>query len=131
MPLKSKTLKCVVTRHVVEVLNLPDEPENGYHGLPGEGGLGDQLRNAGHYIQVDYCDGDHPDCDDRKCDAKIYRKTDVARAIESNLEKPNTLPCGHSGLHTIKAGEQYMCHKKSCGKRFDRETVEVTFFQSD
>jgi hypothetical protein len=132
MTLRSKTLQEIASKNAVAICNVPEEPPEGYHGLP-DVRIANQLNNNGFFDRVGYCNGNHPSCDLNRgsCDVKIFKLSQTAVAIIERIEEPNTLPCGHQGLHTITGGETYTCQRETCGKRFDKETVEKTFFATE
>lgn len=135
-------LKGMAKAHAVEILNLPNQPDDGYHGLP-DTPIKWLLKNNHFFIDMGFCDGTHPDCthsnvcecmiedcncqpDGARCDTKIWRLSPRAREIMEWLEKPNTLPCGHQGLHNIRGGG-YTCQNEGCDAEFSREIAKQLY----
>jgi len=134
-------LKGMAQAHAVEILNLPDEPEEGYHALP-ESDATWQLKHNGFFIDCGYCDGTHPNCDidlecscmvtdcecreNARCDTKIWRISPQGREMLEQVEEPETLPCGHQGLRNLRDGG-YTCQKESCDNEFSKATAKRLF----
>lgn len=137
-----RSLVQIVRAHACKVLSLPEEPPHGYHGLP-DTDIDLLLRNAGYFVDWGYCDGEHPnchaekrqcecesdcDCDPgrKRCDTKIFKLSDQARDLLEEVEKPDTLPCGHQGLHNIRGGG-YTCQNENCNAEFSREIAKQLY----
>jgi len=126
-------LKGMAKAHAVEILNLPEEPQEGYHALPDSPAVW-QLKHNGFFKAEGWCDGTHPNCttrkdddveepQERRCDTKIWRISPVGREVLEWLEEPNTLPCGHQGLRNLRNGG-YTCQNENCDQEFSKATAK-------
>lgn len=56
----------------------------------------------------------------------LYTTSPVLDAIRDDIKGPRTLPCGHTGFHTL-GNDEYECGADHCTTVFDRETVEAAY----
>jgi len=127
-------LKGMAKAHAVAVLNLPEEPDEGYHALPDSPATW-KLKHNGFFQYDGWCDGTHPNCttrkdddpfgepQERRCDTKIWRISPMGREVLEWLEEPNTLPCGHQGIHNVRGGG-YTCTRDSCNEEYQKEIAK-------
>jgi len=124
----SGSLRQLVQANAVELLDHPEEPQEGWHGLP-ETSVKTQLRESGFYSRESgYCTTDHPNCNAHgtRCDVRIWRLTRIGKTVLEQLDEPNTLPCGHQGLRNLRdAG--YTCQNEDCNAEFGEKIAKQLY----
>lgn len=57
-------------------------------------------------------------------ECNVYRTNPQAyNWIQANVNRPKTLPCGHSGIRNLRDGG-YTCYDDDCQAEFDRAAAE-------